>query len=73
MNMNQCRNLDEFFDVLFLVDDTLIKTNSTVLSQRCAYFKSMLSQSYDFSEARAKRNPFIKVDGVPKQYFSCII
>lgn len=71
--MNQCRNLDEFFDVLFLVEDTLITTNSLVLAHRCAYFKSMLSKSYDFSESRKHKGAYIKVQGVPKKYFSCII
>jgi hypothetical protein len=46
--MNQCKNLDDFYDILFLVDDTLIKANSLVLSTRCPYFKSMLSSKYSF-------------------------
>ena len=34
-HMNQCKNLDEFHDIVFLVDDTLIKANSLVLMARC--------------------------------------
>lgn len=49
--MNQCKNLDDFYDILFLVDDTLIKANSLVLSARSPYFKSMLSRKYSFQEA----------------------
>jgi hypothetical protein len=41
--MNQCKNLDEFYDILFHVEDTLIKANTIVLSARCPYFYSMLS------------------------------
>jgi hypothetical protein len=71
-HMNQCKNLDEFYDILFLVEDTLIKANSLVLSARCPYFKSMLSRKYMFRET-IKEGDFIKVLGVPKSYFSCII
>jgi hypothetical protein len=71
--MNQCKNLDDFYDILFLVEDTLIKANSLVLSARCPYFKSMLSQKYSFKEACLDKEGFIKVLGVPKIYFSCII
>lgn len=42
-HMNQCKNLDEFHDIVFLVEDTLIKANSLILVNRCAYFKNMLS------------------------------
>jgi hypothetical protein len=41
--MNQCKNLDEFHDVVFWVEDTLIKTNSLEFTSRYQYFKSMLS------------------------------
>lgn len=78
--MNQCKNLDDFYDVLFLVDDTLIKANKLVLSTRCPYFASMLSSKYAFKESSmiAKNDSAstignIKVSGVPKLYFSCII
>ena len=71
-HMNQCKNLDEFYDILFLVEDTLIKANSLVLSARCPYFKSMLSSKYMFRESK-KEGGFVKVQGVPKSYFSCII
>jgi hypothetical protein len=48
--MNQCKNLDEFYDIVFLVEETLIKANSLVLMVRCPYFKSMLSTKYSFKE-----------------------
>ena len=41
--MNQCKNLDEFHDIVFKTGDTLIKANSTVLKARSEYFRSMLS------------------------------
>ena len=78
--MNQCKNLDDFYDVLFLVEDTLIKANRLVLSTRCPYFASMLSSKYAFKESSlvGKNDPSglignIRVSGVPKLYFSCII
>lgn len=71
--MNQCKNLDEFYDCLFLVDETLIKANSLILSTRCPYFKSMFSAKYAFSESKIKKGGHIKVNNVPKAYFSCII
>ncbi|CDW71485.1 kelch repeat [Stylonychia lemnae] len=71
--MNQCKNLDEFYDVLFHVEDTLIKANTIVLSARCPYFNSMLSSQYSFKESLVDRSGYIRVTGVPKLYFSCII
>lgn len=71
--MNQCKNLDEFYDILFHVEDTLIKANTLVLSARCPYFKSMLSSKYSFKESKVDKSGFIRVIGVPKLYFSCII
>lgn len=59
--MNQCKNLDDFYDILFLVDDTLIKANSLVLSARCPYFKSMLSANYSFKESKVDKSGFIRV------------
>jgi hypothetical protein len=56
-----------------MVDETLIKANSLVLSTRCEYFRSMLSFKYSFLESKIKKNGYIKVHGVPKLYFSCII
>lgn len=71
--MNQCKNLDEFYDILFHVEDTLIKANTIVLSARCPYFNSMLCSQYSFKESMVDRSGYIKVCGVPKLYFSCII
>ncbi len=69
--MSQCKNLDDFYDVLFMVeDDTLIKANKLVLQARCPYFKSMLSAKYEFAESKVKKGENIRVVGVPKVYFS---
>lgn len=44
--MNICKNLDEFYDVVFDVDGALTKGNSIVLASRCEYFKTMFSRRY---------------------------
>ena len=49
--MNQCKNLDEFYDIVFRVGDTMIKANSTVLKVRSKYFESMLNSKYQFRES----------------------
>ena len=75
--MNQCKNLDEFHDLIFYVDDTLIKANSLILVTRCEYFRNMLSSQYGFSEFyvtnQIDNDGVISISGVPKQYFTCII
>lgn len=38
VKINQCKNLNDFYDVLFLIDDTLIKGNSLILRARSPYF-----------------------------------
>jgi|LauGreDrversion4_2_1035121.scaffolds.fasta_scaffold72321_1 hypothetical protein len=73
MRMNQCKNLDDFYDILFLVDGTLIKANSLVLRIRSPYFSAMLSPQNGFFETNMKKGQSIKVYGVEKSYFSCII
>jgi hypothetical protein len=47
-HMNQCKNLDEFFDIIFMVEGTMIRANSILLSARCPYFQNMLSKKYQF-------------------------
>lgn len=71
--MNQCKNLDEFHDIVFLVEDTLIKANSLVLKARCQYFQSMLNKKYQFCEAFVQQDGVIAVQGIPKNYFTAII
>jgi BTB/POZ domain len=71
--INQCKNLNDFFDVLFMVDDTLIKGNSLILKARSPYFAAMLSNSYGFRESNLSRGSSIKVTGVPKLYFNCLL
>jgi hypothetical protein len=75
MRINQCKNLLDFYDVLFLVEDTLIKGNSLVLKTRCPYFANMLSSSYRFREQQMQihRIESIKVAGIPKLYFNTIL
>jgi hypothetical protein len=76
-SMLQCRNLDEFHDIVFSVDGSYIKANSIVLSARSEYFSSMLSKKYQFRESKKlslnQGQGVIKVEGVPKLYFSNII
>jgi hypothetical protein len=71
MRVNQCKNLNDFYDVLFLVEDTLVKGNSLVLQARCPYFKAMLG--HPFRERQVPRAGHIKVFGVPKLYFHTIL
>lgn len=41
--MKLCMHIDEFFDVVFNVDKSLIKANSVVLKNRSEYFQAMFS------------------------------
>ena len=48
-NMRTCMNLDEFYDVVFKIDNKLfIKGNSQILKQRSEYFRAMFSASNGF-------------------------
>ena len=49
-NMKICMNLDEFYDVVFHVENSYIKANSTVIKRRCEYFQAMLNKNNCFSE-----------------------
>ena len=79
--MKICMSLDEFFDTVFNLDgNTYIKGNSYVLIDRSEYFRAMLSSSNGFKEVSEKyfqsgSNTFrlVKVRGVPKSIFNCII
>ena len=73
MRMSQCKNLDDFYDVLFLVEDTYIKANSLILRTRSPYFSSMLSPYYGFKEASVMKGSSIRVVGVSKSLFSCVL
>lgn len=55
------------------MEDTLIKANSLILRTRSPYFSAMLSKEYGFKEGQQKRSSNIRVEGVPKALFSCII
>ena len=72
--------LDEFFDVVFEIDGSYIKANSFVLKNRNEYFEAMFSSRFKESKDAALiqkqgNNEFrlIKVMGVPKIFFNCII
>src|SRR3569833_1740627 len=67
-HMNQCKNLDEFHDIVFYVEDTLIKANSLILMSRCNYFRHMLSHKYSFRESHLRHEGIIAVNGIPKSY-----
>lgn len=41
--MKICMNLDEFYDVVFHVEDSFIKGNSLVLKSRSQYFAAMFN------------------------------
>lgn len=49
-NMKICMYLDEFFDVVFNVDQSFIKANSFVLKNRSEYFGAMFSSANKFRE-----------------------
>lgn len=50
-SMAFCANLDEFFDVVFnLENKCYIKGNSVVLRARSEYFKAMFSPNHGFKE-----------------------
>ena len=71
--INQCKNLNDFYDVLFLIDDTLIKGNSLIMRARSPYFAAMLSPTHRFRETHLNRGCSIRVQGVPKLYFNTIL
>lgn len=79
--MKLCMHIDEFFDVVFSVDKSLIKANSVVLKHRSEYFQAMFSSSNKFREStdakieNGGQNSFriVKIEGVPKVFFNCII
>lgn len=86
-DMIKCRNLDYFYDVVFVLDsDEKIRVNSAVLCARSDYFKAMFNSSYSFKESyfthyfddglqhevrQLKR--VVKLRGVPKHYLAVII
>lgn len=86
--MVKCRNLDYFYDVVFELDGKhLIRGNIAVLSTRCEYFRVMFNSRYSFQEStraqlditsqsnQAKQADvrYVRVRGIPKQYFTAII
>lgn len=76
-------NIDEFFDVVFLVDNCYIKSNSHILKARSQYFAAMFrhqngfneiqSQHYSHRQTGDQKFHLIKLNTVPKQIFNCII
>ena len=85
--MIKCRNLDYFYDVVFVLDSNeKIRVNSAVLCARSDYFKAMFSSSNSFRESyfthyfddgqqheirQLKR--IVKLRGIPKVYMAAII
>lgn len=54
-SMAFCANLDEFFDVVFnLENKCYIKGNSVVLRARSEYFRAMFDRSHGFKEVSEK-------------------
>jgi len=75
-------NLDEFYDVVFQLDNKVfIKGNSQILKRRSDYFKAMFNRQSGFRESVGRlyqsnsNNKFrlIRIEGVPKIFFNCII
>ena len=86
-DMIKCRNLDYFYDVVFVLDSNeKIRVNSAVLSARSEYFRAMFSSRYSYRESyfthyfddgqnhevrQLKR--IVTLRGVPKIYLAAII
>ena len=78
--------MDNFYDTVFLVENTIVKANSLLLRVRSPYFAAMLSPSHRFLERNKLSGPpsamgihvyhgyqTIKIEDVPRVYFHCII
>jgi hypothetical protein len=80
-DMRICMNIDEFFDIVFHVDNSYIKAHSLILKSRSQYFAAMLNKHNNFSEVaqppmvyeNSNKYQLIKITGVPKVYLNCII
>jgi hypothetical protein len=83
--MMKCRNLDYFYDVVFVLDSNeKIRVNSAVLSARSEYFKAMFSSTFGFKESyfthyfddhqdtrQLKR--IVRLKGIPKVFLAAVI
>lgn len=87
-DMVKCRNLDYFYDVVFVLDSNeKIRVNSAVLSARSDYFRAMFSSCAGFKESYYthyfddNKQPsniktlkrVVRLCGVPKHYFAAIV
>ena len=63
--------LDQFSDMVFLVDQSYIKGNSAILRCRSTYFATMLCDESAFTERDLSK--YVVIKGVPKEYFVLII
>ena len=87
-NMVKCRNLDYFYDVVFVLDSNeKIRVNSAVLCARSDYFRAMFNSQYGFKESyfthyfEDAKDPsniktlkrVVRLCGVPKQFFAAIV
>jgi len=60
--------IDDFYDIVFCVENCYIKANKCVLAQRCKYFEGLIS--YNFQEGSQK---IIKLDMISKDHFCLIL
>jgi hypothetical protein len=86
-DMLKCRNLDYFYDVVFVLDtNEKIRVNSAVLCARSEYFSAMFNSNYSFKESyfthyfddglhhevrQLKR--IVQLRGIPKTFLAAII
>lgn len=79
--MRICMNLDEFFDVVFQVENCYIKSNTHILKARSQYFAAMFSKQNGFQEIQVKeqmvkqdhkRFHLVKIHG-QKLILNCVI
>ncbi len=63
--------LDEFYDVIFEVENSFIKGNSLILQARSLYFRKMFSRENKFNEIQDQK--IIQIKGIKKKYFVNII
>ena len=85
--MIKCRNLDFFYDVVFVLDgDEKIRVNSAVLRARSDYFNAMFSSRHNFRESYythsiqddsqsevSSLKRVVRIFGVEKKYFAAIV
>lgn len=79
--MQVCSNLDEFYDVVFRVDNCDIMAYSHVLKARSSYFEAMLSTHNRFKEVSqmpcifgdGREYQLVQINNVQKNTMKCIL